>query len=63
MADRYYLPAAQVQELSEILETAEATSPALVADIRRLVFATEIPDEFADDLERALDNAETGLSI
>lgn len=63
MADRYYLPATQVQELSVILDAAEATSPELVDNIRRLVFATEIPDEFADDLERALDNAETGLSI
>lgn len=59
MADRYYLPAEQVQELSAILADAEAREPDLVQDVRRLVFATEIPNEMADEIERQLDNAET----
>ncbi|GGG77433.1 hypothetical protein GCM10011415_27910 [Salipiger pallidus] len=63
MADRYYLPATQVLELSAILEDAEEKAPDLVAEVRRLVFATPIPDDAADEVERQLDNAETGLSI
>lgn len=63
MSDRYYLPAAQVQELSEILDDAEEKAPDLVAEVRRLVFATALPDDVADNVERQLDNAQTGLSI
>lgn len=63
MADRYYIPADQVQELSAILDDAEGSATDLVAHVRRLVFATPIPDDVADDIERQLDNAETGLSI
>lgn len=63
MADRYYLPAAQVQEISELLDREEANAPLLVAEIRRLVFATAIPDDMADDIERQLKNAENGFSI
>lgn len=63
MADRYYLPAAQVQELSAILDNAEESAPDLVSEVRRLVFATEIPDDMGDEIERKLNNAETGFSI
>ncbi|CUI01119.1 hypothetical protein [Leisingera aquaemixtae] len=74
MASRFYIPADQVQELSRSLQTAEDTvckDPVdalralnlLVEDVRRLVFATEVPDELADQLERDMDSAETGLSI
>lgn len=63
MADRYYLPAEQVKALQEVLDAAEGHSPDLVADVRRLVFATEIPDDMADEIEREMENAATGLSI
>lgn len=74
MASRFYIPADQAQELSQSLEAAEDAAfkdagdalkalNLLVEDVRRLVFATEVPDELADQLERDIDNAETGLSI
>lgn len=63
MADRYYIPAEQVQEISGILTEWEDVSPELVEHMRRLVFATPIPDDLADDIERSMDNSETGLSI
>lgn len=63
MADRYYIPAEQAIELSQILESEQDNAPELVASVRRIVFATPIPEDIADELERSLENAATGLSL
>ncbi|MPM20173.1 hypothetical protein SDC9_66602 [bioreactor metagenome] len=51
MAERYYLPENDVLELKEILDAAQTDAPGLVADIRRLVFGTEVPEDLALKLE------------
>lgn len=65
MTGRYYIPAAQAQELSAILADAESIAPSLVADVRRLIFAIEMPDEMVDEIESQLNQnaSRTGSSI
>jgi hypothetical protein len=57
MAERYYLPGDKVAELAEILDAAEQEAPELVADVRRLVYGTEVPEDLALKLEEDMRSA------
>ena len=63
MAQRYYIPADQVQKIHEILSELEGREPEIVADLKALIFGTEVPKEQAEELERQLRDLDSGFSM